>query len=825
VGGRVVPSPSVRTVPLPTGTVTLLFTDVEGSTRLLQELGPERYAEALAEHRRALRDAFERHRGVEVDTQGDAFFVAFGDASAALAAAGDGQRALQGGPIKVRMALHSGAPIVAPEGYVGMDVHRAARICATAHGGQVVLSDRTRSLAGDGVELVDLGLHRLKDMREPERLFQLGGESFPPLKSLNATNLPAHPGRLVGREREVAELVALVREERLVTLTGVGGSGKTRLALQVAAEHVGDFPDGVFWAPLASVTEPDLVAPTVVSSLGARGDLAEIVGERRMLLLLDNLEQVLGVAPRLALTLRACPRLHLLVTSRALLRIEGEREYRLEPLPDDDAVSLFRERAAVSEPVEAVVEICRRLDCLPLAVELAAARTTLLPPAALLARLEERLALLTAGRRDAPARQRTLRATIAWSYELLDEHEQRLFRRLAVFAGSFDIDAAVAVAGAELDTLQSLVEKSLVRRWSPGRLGMLETIHEFARAELEAGGEAEELGRRHAEFFVALAQAANLDTDADGPERFGLVAPEGGNLRAALEWTLASGEVELGLRLAVALEHFWVARSPFEGMRWFRLLLKRAEALPPDLRARALRVWGGVTFIVGRFEDGTKMYEEALALHRRGGDERGVGVLLQRLALSAVHGGDLPRARRLAEESGELLRRTGSRKDELLLTAALGEIDFAEGNQERGLRLMEESAARAEEVGFHWWRAVTLGTLADKAAELGRWADVERWARAALPLTHAIGERQFLVYCLADLARAAVRRGLAERAGTLWGAIEMEEAKGPVGQWEAERGLYESDVLAAEGPEFERGRRAGRSLSRDELVTYALADH
>jgi predicted ATPase/class 3 adenylate cyclase len=807
---------------LPTGTVTFLFTDVEGSTRLLHELGPERYAKALAEHRWLLREAFARHKGIEVDTQGDAFFVAFPDAGDALAAAADGQRALGPGAIKVRMALHSGEPIVTEDGYVGMDVHRTARICSTAHGGQVVVSGRTRALVDD--ELVDLGLHRLKDLGEPERLFQLGTGRFPPLRSLNATNLPAQPSRLIGRERELAQLVALVADERLVTLTGAGGSGKTRLGLHVAAELVEAFPDGVFWAPLAAVTSPELVLPTIASNIGARGELADHIDERRTLLLLDNLEQVLGAAPYLSKLLGRCPNLHLIVTSRALLRIEGERDYVVEPLSSSDAVALFRARAAVAEPADAVVEICRRVDSLPLAVELAAARTKILTPDALLARLEQRLPVLTSGRRDAPQRQRTLRATIEWSYELLDADEKELFARLAVFAGSFDAAAAEEVAGAELDALQALVDNSLVRRWASGRLGMLETIHEFALERLEDSGAAEPFRRRHAEHYLALAESSNLAADAEGPQDHRVLEHEGGNVRAALEWALASGELELGVRLAVGIEGFWVASNPFEGMRWFSLLLGHEGELAPELRARAFRAWGGATFIVGRFEEGARLYEKSLSLYRQLGDERGVGELLHRLALFEFQLGDRVRARALAEKAGELLRRAGFLKGELETIATLGDIEFAEGDHDRGLELTRESIALADEVGFWWWKVASSMILAHNLVGLGRLEEAERWSREALPQAHDIGERQFLLYGLALLARVAARTGRAERAGTLWGAIETEEARGPVGQWEAEREEFATAVLEAASPDFERGRAAGRAITLDEVVEYALAD-
>ncbi|MGI8519896.1 MAG: ATP-binding protein [Actinomycetota bacterium] len=807
---------------LPTGTVTFLFTDIEGSTRLLDELGAKRFADALAEHRRLLREAFKRHGGVEVDTQGDAFFVAFQDASGALAAADEGQGALADGPIRVRMALHTGEPVVTDEGYVGMDVHRAARICSTAHGGQVVLSGTTRALLGDA-GLADLGLHRLKDLGRPEKLFQLGRDKFPPLRSLNATNLPAQPSTLIGRERELSELAALVPDVRLVVVTGAGGTGKTRLTLQVAAEVVETFIDGVYWVSLAPIIEAELVFPTIASVLGAQGDVAAHIDERRMLLLLDNLEQVLDIAPRLSELLRSCPNLHLLITSRALLRIDGEHEYQVEPLPTHDAVALFRERAPVAFPEEAIVEICRRVDCLPLAVELAAARTRILSADAMLARLEQRLPVLTGGRRDAPERQRTLRATIEWSYGLLDKEEQLLFRRLAVFAGSFDAAGAEAVAGAPLETLQSIIEQSLLRRWGSGRLGMLETIHEFSLQQLEESGEAEPARRRLAEFLLELAETANLTDEAEGPQRVDLVIPEAPNVRAALEWSHTRGDAEIGLQLAIALEHYWTATSPFEGIRFLGLLLERGPQLPLELRARALRVLGGVIFIVGRFEEGTRLYEESLAGYRELGDERGIGILLYRLANSELVREDLVAARSLAEESGQLLQRARFRKGETIVLGTLGDIEILEGNHDRGIELMRQSIEFSKEIGFSWWTAVSLAVGAERLLSIDRLEEAEQWALEALPETRAIGERQFLLTALAVLARIAAQTGRPERSGTLWGAIETEEALGPVGQWEDERAAYEAAVKAAEGPDFQTGRDHGRRLTLGEAVDYALA--
>jgi predicted ATPase/class 3 adenylate cyclase len=529
---------------LPTGTVTFLFTDVEGSTRLLEDLGSS-YVEALAEHRRVLRAACARQGGVEVDTQGDAFFVAFSDARAAARAAADAQAELASGLLRVRMGLHTGEPVVWAEGYAGMDVHRAARICAAAHGGQVVVSDRTAALL-DAAVLRPLGAHRLKDLSAPQPLFQLGDGEFPPLRTLHATNLPAQPGPLIGRERELEETIALLGERaRLLTLTGAGGSGKTRLALQLAAEVAEGFPDGVFWVPLAGVTERELVLPTVAATIGAKDGLADYLEPKRLLLLLDNFEQVLGAASELGDLLERCPNVKLLVTSRAALRLSGEREYEVEPLPETDAVSLFADRARAVvpsfEPDESVPEICRRLDGLPLAIELAAARTRILPPAQLLARLGRRLPLLTGGSRDAPERQRTLRATIEWSYDLLSATEQELFRRLAVFAGSLTVEAAEKIAEADLDTLESLVERSLLRRWASGRLGMLETIREFGLERLAESGEREATARAHLNYFLALAEAAQVKGESYTPEGLDRLDSERDNFRAAMRWGARRG--------------------------------------------------------------------------------------------------------------------------------------------------------------------------------------------------------------------------------------------------------------------------------------------
>ena len=485
--------------------MTFLFTDIEGSTLLLHEHG-DRYAELLSEHRRALRETFARHSGVEVDTQGDAFFVAFARASDAIGAASDGQAALRDGPISVRMGLHTGEPVVTDEGYVGIDVHRAARIAAAGHGGQVLLSQATRDLVADEA-VRDLGEHRLKDLSAPERLFQLGDAEFPRLKTLYQTNLPVPATPFLGRERELDEVVGLLRRDdvRLLTLTGPGGTGKTRLALQAAAEVADDLPDGVWWISLAPLRDPALALDAVAKALDVRErpgfaieeTLVDALAAKRALLLIDNAEHLLPhVASEIA-RLRESHGPRLLVTSRERLQLQGEHAWTVPSLDDHDGTALFTARARALRPAftetAATAELCSRLDNLPLALELAAARIPIFSPEQLLERLGKGVELR--GGRDADPRQQTLDATIRWSYDLLAPEEQRLFARLAVFAGGCTYEAAEAVCAADADTLQSLIDKSLVRsREATGgdRYWMLETIREFAAAELEASGEADD---------------------------------------------------------------------------------------------------------------------------------------------------------------------------------------------------------------------------------------------------------------------------------------------------------------------------------------------
>ena len=516
-----------------------MFTDIEGSTRLLERVGAELYGQLLARHRELLRAVFAGAQGYEVECEGDAFFVAFASASSAVAAAAKAREALageawpEGAEVRVRIGIHSGEPVLAPPKYVGLDVHRAARIMQAGHGGQVLVSEATCELLEGRFQLRDLGEQRLKDLTEPLRLYQLGEEDFPPLLSLNRTNLPVAATPLLGRKRELAELAERFDAgARLVTLTGPGGSGKTRLALQAGAELRTRFPDGVFFVALAPLRASELVSTAIAETLGLRLEgveprdaVVEFLAPRCVLLLLDNSEHLPEVAQLVSELLEVAPRLMLLVTGRSPLRLRAEQELAVGPLPEDTAVELFVARAAaagrVVEPDETVAAICRRLDNLPLAIELAAARTKLLAPPALMERLQRSLELLIGGPSDAPERQRTLRATIAWSHDRLTEPEQALFRRLAVFRGDCALEAIEAVCAAELETVQTLIEASLLTPLAEGRLLLLETVREYALERLDEADETRAYRLRHADYY--LERLEEIGDPPFGPRLKGLL--------------------------------------------------------------------------------------------------------------------------------------------------------------------------------------------------------------------------------------------------------------------------------------------------------------
>jgi predicted ATPase/class 3 adenylate cyclase len=680
---------------LPTGSVTFLFTDVEGSTRLLHQFGAEAYAAALAEHRRIVRDACAAANGIEVDTQGDAFFFAFPTAPGALAAAQAITRGLEPGPIHVRIGLHTGMPLLTDEGYIGADVHFAARVAAAGHGGQVILSKASRELLDETIVVTDLGEHRLKDIAGPVWIFQLGEERFPPLKTISNTNLPRPASSFVGRERELAAVVARIRDgARLLTLTGPGGSGKTRLAIEAAATLVPEYKSGVFWVGLAALRDPALVLETVAQTLGAKAGLVEYIGQRELLLLLDNLEQLIEMAPELSSLLPACPKLALLVTSRELLRVQGEVEYQVPPLASEEAVSLFCERAQV-EPSEQIRELCARLDNLPLAVELAAARVQALSPAQILARLASRLDMLQGGR-DAVPRQQTLRATIDWSYELLDEEEQRTFRSLSVFAGGSTFDAAAAVCDAELDTLQSLIEKSLLRR-SGDRYDMLETIREFAAEELEAAGQTGSARDRHARYFLELARH---ELEKGGIRRGALTEPtwlrlcalEQSNFRLAIDYLASIADADAMAILVNALWTFWLnVGATDEGEGWTQSALALMAPSDSPERAWLLGVLGEFPRFTGREMAAIPIKRKALEMARRVGARTTAAAVLADLCGMYSLTGDLAAARACGEESLKIRRELGVPHGVAHALDALADLALASGDAAEAERLLLES--------------------------------------------------------------------------------------------------------------------------------------
>jgi predicted ATPase len=717
---------------LPTGTVTFLFTDIEGSTRLLDELGADAYADALAGHRRIVRDAIAQHNGVEVDTQGDAFFVAFADAEAAVAAAKETQSALGETEVRVRMGLHTGTARLADGGYVGSDVHLGARIAAAAHGGQVLLSQATRGLI-DGV-LTDLGDHRLKDFAEPVRIYQLGGEPFAPLKTISNTNLPRPASSFIGRERETDEVTALLKDNaRLLTLTGPGGTGKTRLSIEAASELVPAFTAGVFWIPLAAVRDPALVMDAIARTLGAKADLPDHIGSQHLLLLVDNLEQVVDAAPDLAALVEACPNLRVLTTSRERLRVRGEVEYAVPPLADPEAIELFATRSGLLAN-EAIAELCRRLDNLPLAVELAAARTSVLTPAQVLERLSSRLDMLKGGR-DADPRQQTLRATIEWSHDLLDKSEQDLFAKFSVFVGGATLEASEKIIDADIDVLQGLVDKSLVRHFGD-RFWMLETIREFALDQLAGAGAAEELRRRHAEFFLAQAEEMEPSTFGAGSDEVNdAMERDHPNYRAALEYFESTGELEYEMRLAAALGDFWDDRShQREALARYSRVLQAAGNPPAAVRAKVLTYAAGMTVLTGDLNVARQQSEEALSIYRALGDEQWIGLNQWNIGYVLTEQKQFEEALQRLEEARTNLQKTGDNVSLMWLTRTQGHAYSELGDYDSARRLYAECLDLARAAGDRGLQAQATGSLAWLAVMQGKRDEAIAYERAALPL-------------------------------------------------------------------------------------------
>jgi predicted ATPase/class 3 adenylate cyclase len=915
----------------PIGTVTFLFTDIEGSTKMW-ERHPQAMQAALARHDELLRWAIVKRRGYVFKTVGDAFCAAFPTSPEALEAALEAQRLLlkerwgESNPLRVRMALHMGAAEEREGDYFGPPVNRVARLLSAAHGGQVLLSLPTHEMVRDqlpaGVSLRDLGEHHLKDLFRPERVFQLVSpdmpSEFPPLRTLDAyrNNLPLQPAPLIGREKEVAEVCDLLRRNvtRLLTLTGPGGTGKTRLALQAAADLLDDFPDGAFFAPLATVTEAELFLSAIAETLGVweigeqplDESLRDYLSGRRLLLVLDNFEQVLDAAPAVTELLARAPGLKVLATSRAPLGLYGEHEFPVPPLtlPDlrhppsferltqYEAVGLFVERARAVKPdfsitnesAPAVAEICVRLDGLPLAIELAAARIKMLPPRAMLHRLGSRLKLLTGGARDLPERQRTLKATIEWSHALLDEGEQVLFARLAVFSGGRTLEAIEAICDAEGDLpvdpfegVSSLLDKSLLRQEEgpngEPRFVMLETIHEYAREKLQESAEADEMKRLHAEYFLTLAEEAY-------PERKGSyqlewlerLEAEHDNMRAALSWALECKEAELALRLGGALSWFWEVRGYHsEGRRWLEEVLAMNGRGSPDSRAKALAGIGALAeeqgdldraqeaceeglellaneeakegseaklFLLDRFgwvalrrEDygrATELFEESLALSRKMSDTWWIATSLANLASVSGFRGDSERATELYEQSMDLFREQGDKQGlaYCLNNLAMVVCSQGQGDLGRAAQLTEESVALQRELGTRGGVSMGLCNLGWMTLLQDGLGSAAEFYRESLSLSWDTGLNLIVQSALEGFACVAGAKGEVERAAQLWGAAQaLHETKDIPrdSDFLSEADARISVVRAGIGEEaWEEALRKGRAMTLEEAVAYAL---
>jgi predicted ATPase/class 3 adenylate cyclase len=741
---------------LPTGTVTFLFTDIEGSTRLLQQLGA-RWEEVLADERRLVREAWATHRGIEFGTEGDAHFVVFTSALDAVQAAVLAQRSLIEHPwpdevvVRIRIGIHTGEAVVAGDDYVGLDLHRTARIASAGAGCQILLSETARALVSatlpDELALRDLGEHRLKDLSRPEHLFQLVAPDlpadFPALRTLEASpnNLPTQLTSFIGRAGQLAETRDLLAQTRLLTLLGPGGTGKTRLALTLAAEVLDRFPDGVYWVPLAPIAEPELVGATIGQTLGLHEAsprpvverIVDLLGERRILLVLDNFEQILAAAPIVAEILRATSGTRFVVTSRAPLRVSGEQEYPVPPLPVPDpaarsvetisqfeAVRLFIERAMAVRPdfhvtqenAAAVAGISARLDGLPLAIELAAARVKLLSPQQMEARLGRRLDLLAGGARDLPDRQRTLRGAIDWSYDLLDEAHRRLFARFATFVGGATLEAAEAVCGPAdelgldvFEGISDLVDHSLVRQ--PGedeesRFTMLETIREYALEALHASGEAAEIRGRHAAFYREVVEdLAGRVMTAEQTEALDRIEREHDNIRAVLSLAEETGDAPVALALATRMWRFWQMRGHLhEGRdRLRRALALESDAVDPRLRAGALDALGGIEYWLTDFPAAAEAYEEARQLLESLGDRAGVAEQHYNLSMARAFDAEgLRSGRGHAERSLAIFRELGDRGGIMRATWALGDIELFERDLTGARGHAEEALSMAREL-------------------------------------------------------------------------------------------------------------------------------
>jgi predicted ATPase/class 3 adenylate cyclase len=891
----------------PTGTVTFLFTDIEGSTKLAQTLRGDRWTAVLGRHRELIRSAISDAGGHEEKTEGDGFLAIFERPIGAVAAAVGAQRTLAAepwpddAPVRVRMGLHTGDGLLDADGeYVGADIHRAARVGAAGHGGQVLLSETTAALVADelpnGVGLRGLGQHRLKDLR-PERICQLDIEGiqadFPPIRSLDArpNNLPTQLTSFVGREAELREAAELLRTTRLLTLTGPGGTGKTRLSLQLAADVADAFADGVWFVALEPVRDPAFVATRIADALNlvesasrsARDLVADWLAERHALLVLDNFEQVIEGAPLVAELLRSCPRLSVIATSRAALKVSGEQEYPVPglPVPRDilalseleklnlkkedrglgaeaitqyEAVRLFIARAVSVRPdfavtnanAPAVAGICARLHGMPLAIELAAARIKLLSPDAILTRLEHQLGVLAAGSRDLPERQQTLRGAIAWSYDLLGEGERRLLWRLAVFVGGCDLEAAESVCGPAselgvdvLDGLMSLADQSLVRAAEidgATRFWLLDTIREFAAEQLIASGEQGEIERRHTAVYLVLAESAAPQLSGDEQRHWlGLLERDHDNIRAVLDRATTTPLPGAATRVGFAMWRYWQKRGHLSEAR------RRLDAIAREpwsrddqvQRARLMEARGGVGWWIADPAVMVPSYEEALAIWEAIGDKREVANALYngsfKYALSGTPEDIDPGEESLGymNRALELFREIGDDHGVANVLWGLGNYRYFQGQADQGVELFIEALEAFRRLGDRTMEAWAQHMLGSGLIRSGRVGEARDLLRDALRQFHRAGDVAGITLVLDDLASEAVAIDDLPRAARLWGAARALSSAGGVGLADFIDKAYEirnrPNARATMDPDtLDRYAIEGRAMSLDEAVAYAL---
>ena len=832
---------------LPSGTVTFVFTDVEGSTRLLRELGEAAYAAVLQAHRETLRATFSGHGGIEVDTQGDAVFAAFPSAAGALTAAAKAQTALESGPVRVRMGLHTGTPLRTDEGYVGVDVHRAARIGAAGHGGQILVSAITAGLVADAAaSLRDLGEHRFKDLGGTERIFQLGDREFPPLKSLSPSNLPRPGGPFVGRRDELRDLAVLLRDptRQLITLLGTGGIGKTRLALEAAADAQAAFPDGRWWVSLVPLADASLVPSAIAQVLGLVGpsgpaQLAEVrahLAERRVLLLLDNAEHLLpALADSLAELLPPAGASTLLVTSRDRLQLEAEQVFRVPVLSADDAQDLLVARGAVlgiSVPRSpAAASLCERLDRLPLAIQLAAARLPILSLAQLRERLSKRLDLFVGGR-DLDRRQRTLRATVEWSHDLLTRDEQELFRRLSVFVGGCTLDGAEAVAEGGFETLQALVDKSLVQRQDDAagpRFAMLETIREFAAERLAAAGDERRTRERHAAWYLALATQVDAQLRKGEPEErwVSLLEPEIENLRAAVSFGLDVGDLAVVRSIGAALPMVWLMNGRLaEGREWTERALG-VDATEDATRRRLLSGVAILAYMQGDYAAATAAADQAAALAGRLGPGVDRYAVVRERARAALMRDDLVAAEPLLAETLAVATEDDNGVAMSSCRINLAYIANRTGRHELAEAWLAENLPFVRGRGQARCEASTLVSLGETFTYLDRPRDAVDHLVAATSVAPRAADPGLLIEALRWYAIGVAKLGDAERAAIILGACEAAELESETAlepfEEEVRADLVETLTAALTESGFAALRQRGRAFDPPAAARLAQA--